>query len=131
MRVEISGANAYPKLMKTRRGLLIVAAALALCGCGKQQNAPPPAAAPASSSSSGTSGNYLGALAHGEQRAVKTIDVTSLNENLQLFNAQEGRYPKDLDELVTQHYLGKLPAPPVGMKFVYDAEQGKVSVAPQ
>ncbi|MGO8701870.1 MAG: hypothetical protein ACLQVY_29665 [Limisphaerales bacterium] len=121
--------------MKTRRGLIVVAAALALCGCGKQQNAPPPAAAAApasgSASSSGTSGNYLGALAHGEQRAVKTIDVTSLNENLQLFNAQEGRYPKDLNELVTQHYLGKLPAPPVGMKFVYDADQGKVSVAPQ
>ena len=131
MRVEISCASEYPRSMKTRRGLIIVAAALALCGCGKQQNASPPAAAPAPSSSSGTSGNYLGALARGEQKAVKTIDVTSLNENVRLFNVQEGRYPKDLDELVTQHCLGKLPAPPVGMKFVYDADQGKVSVAPQ
>jgi hypothetical protein len=116
--------------MKTRRGLTVVAAALALCGCGKQQNSPP-AAASASGGASGTSGNYLGALAHGQQKAVKTIDVTSLNENLQLFNAQEGHYPKDLDELVSQHYLGKLPDPPAGMKFVYDADQGKVSVAPQ
>lgn len=117
--------NEYPKSMKTRRGFSLVAAALALCGCGKEQNASPPPAA-----GSGGSGNYLGALAHGEQKAVKTVDVTSLNEELQLFNAQEGHYPKDLDELVTQHYLGKLPAPPAGMKFVYDATQGKVSVAP-
>jgi hypothetical protein len=118
--------------MKTRRGLIVVAVALALCGCGKQENSPPPpAAALAPAAASGASGNYLGALAHGQQKAVKTIDVTSLNENVQLFNAQEGRFPKDLDELVTQHYLGKLPDPPVGMKFVYDADQGKVSVAPK
>jgi hypothetical protein len=119
--------------MKTCRGLIVVAAALVLCGCGKEENAPPPAPAPvaAPASSPGASGGYLGALVNGQQKAVKTIDVTSLNEELQLFNAQEGRYPKDLDELVTQHYLGQLPAPPAGMTFVYDAAQGKVSVAPR
>jgi len=31
----------------------------------------------------------------------QTIDLSSLNENLQLFNTSEGRYPKDLNELVT------------------------------
>jgi hypothetical protein len=111
--------------MKTCRGLFVAAAALALCGCGKEAKPPPPPPAPS------TSGGYLGALVNSQQKAVKTIDVTSLNENLQLFGAQEGHFPKDLDELVTQHYLSKLPAPPVGMKFVYDAAQGKVSVAPQ
>jgi hypothetical protein len=116
--------------MKTRQGLIVVAAALFLCGCGKEQNSPSPAAAPARSTEV-SGGGYLGALANGQQRAIKTIDVTSLNEQLQLFNAQEGRFPKDLDELVTQHYLGQLPAPPVGMKFVYDAAAGKVSVAPR
>jgi hypothetical protein len=54
-----------------------------------------------------------------------------LNENLNLFNVQEGRYPNDLNELVTKKYLPYIPDPPAGMKLVYDAAQGKVSVAPQ
>ena len=103
--------------------LMLVAAAVALGGCGKEQNSPPPTAAPAAPPA-----GYLGTLVKGRQTAVKTIDVTALNENVRLFNVQEGRNPKDLNELVTQHYLGALPVPPVGTKLVYDAAQGKVGV---
>jgi hypothetical protein len=116
--------------MKTCCGLMLVAAALVLGGCGKEQSSPPPAAAPAPAPA-GATGGYLGTLAKGQQSAVKTIDVTALNEEVQLFNVQEGRNPKDLDELVTMQYLGVLPTPPNGMKLVYDAVQGKVSVAPE
>jgi hypothetical protein len=112
--------------MKTSCGLMLVAAAVALGGCGKEQDAPPPAATPAK-----IPAGYLGTLVRGQQTAVKTIDVTALNENVRLFNVQEGRYPKDLNELVTLHYLGALPYPPAGMKLAYDAAQGKVSVVPQ
>jgi hypothetical protein len=112
--------------MKTCCGLMLVAAAVALGGCGKEQNAPPPTATPAK-----IPAGYLGTLVKGQQIAVKTIDVTALNQDIQLFNVQEGRLPKDLNELVTQHYLGALPNPPAGMKLVYDAGQGKVSVVPQ
>jgi hypothetical protein len=111
--------------MKTCCGLMLVAAALVVGGCGKERSSPPPAAAPASAPA-----GYLGTLVKGQQVAVKTIDVTSLNQDIQLFNVQEGRNPKDLNELVP-HYIGALPDPPAGMKFVYDAAQGKVSVAPQ
>ena len=62
---------------------------------------------------------------------MKTIDATSLNENVQLFQAQEGRLPKDLQELVTKGYYKKMPEPPPGMKFVYDAASGKVTVVKQ
>jgi hypothetical protein len=112
--------------MKISCGLMLVAAAVALGGCGKEPSSPPPAAAPASPPS-----GYLGTLVKGQQTAVKAIDVTSLNEEVRLFNVQEGRYPKDLDELVTQHYLGALPTPPYGTKLVYDAAQGKVSIVAQ
>jgi hypothetical protein len=114
--------------MKTCCGLMLVATALVVGGCGKEQSSPPPAAAPAATPA-GAAGGYLGTLARGQQVAVKTIDVTSLNEEIQLFNVQEGRNPKDLDELVAKKYLGALPHPPAGMKLVYDAAQGKVSVA--
>jgi hypothetical protein len=116
--------------MKTCCGLMLVAVALLPGGCGKEQNAPPPAVAPATTSVAAPAG-YVGTLVRGQQVAVKTIDATSLNEEIQLFNVQEGRNPKNLDELVARHYLGALPNPPVGMKLVYDAAQGKVSVAPQ
>jgi hypothetical protein len=112
--------------MKTSCLLLLAAAAMVLGGCGNKQTPPPPAAPPANAQA-----GYLGTLIKGQQTAIKTIDVTALNENIRLFNVQEGRNPKDLNELVTKNYLGALPDPPAGMKLVYDADQGKVSVAPQ
>jgi len=124
---DFLGVGGYCLGMKILQALTLAAATLLAGGCGKHQNTPPPAApAPAS-----THGGYFGNLANGQQQAVKTIDVTSLNENIQLFNVQEGRFPKDLDELVTKHYLGALPNAPAGMKLVYNATEGKVSVAPQ
>jgi len=114
--------------MKTSCGLTLVAAALVLGGCGKEQSSPPPAPAPAPANAQA---GYLGTLIKGQQVAIKTIDVTSLNEEIRLFNVQEGRNPKDLNELVTKQYLGALPNPPAGMKLVYDATEGKVSVAHQ
>jgi hypothetical protein len=116
--------------MKTCCGLMLVATTLVLGGCGKEQNPPPPtpASAPAPATAAG---GYMGTLARGQQTAVKTIDVTSLNEEIRLFNVQEGRNPKDLDELVTMKYLPLVPHPPAGMKLVYDAGEGKVSVAPE
>jgi hypothetical protein len=59
------------------------------------------------------------------------VDVTSLNEQIQIFNAQEGRMPRDLDELVTKEYVSQLPPAPAGMKLVYDAVTGKVSTTPK
>ena len=107
--------------MKIYQGLALVATGLIAGGCGKQES-PAPASAPT---------GYVGALVKGQQTAVKTIDATSLNQDIQLFNVQEGRYPKDLDELVTKNYIGQLPEAPIGMKLVYDAAQGKVSVVSQ
>jgi predicted small lipoprotein YifL len=144
--------------MKSLYGVSILAAALLVAGCGKKQppSTPPSASAAADSSATNTetaasastnadakaestnketSGNpitapvdYLGAVAKAQQVAVKQIDLAYVQKAIQLFNAQEGRNPKDLNELVSEHYLGKLPAAPFGMKLQYDATQGSVSV---
>jgi hypothetical protein len=108
-------------------GLIFLAGALALSGCGKEQTA----AAPAQTASPANNDGYLGTLVKGQQVAVKGIDTASLNQEIQLFQAQEGRLPKDLIELVTMHYLGKLPDAPAGMKLNYDPAQGKVTIVPQ
>jgi hypothetical protein len=94
-----------------------------LLGCGdKPANSTPgtnPLNAPA---------DYVGALGKGQATAIKTVDIASLNQAIQMFNVQEGRFPKDLNELVESKLVGKVPAAPYGMKLVYDAALGKVSV---
>jgi hypothetical protein len=104
------------------RPFFLFTAAFFLSGCGEEHKAPatPPA-----------QDGYLGALARGQQVAVKGIDIASLNHTLQLYNAQEGHYPATLDELVTQKYIAKIPEPPAGMTLSYDPAQGKVTITPQ
>jgi len=92
--------------------------ALALCaGCGDQKSNP--VTAPV---------DYVGSAVKQQQSAIKSVDTTALNQAVQLFNVQEGRLPKDLNELVEKKYIGKLPQAPVGMKLNYDAASGQVSV---
>ncbi len=75
--------------------------------------------------------DYGSALANSQNRAVKTVDLAALNQAVAMFNVDQGRFPKDLNELVDKQYMSKLPAAPRGMKLVYDAAAGKVSAVPE
>ena len=119
-----------------------LAVSLLVVGCSKEEkptpapapgSTPPAAEKPAASSGSVITAplDYVAAAGKAQQLAIKTIDLTSLSQAVQLFNAQEGRNPKDLNELVTMKYIGKLPAAPYGKKLAYDAATGKVSVVDQ
>jgi hypothetical protein len=104
--------------------LIFPFAVLLLAGCGKQSaanNAPGqnPLNAPA---------DYVGALAKGRESAIKVTDVASLNQAIQMFNVNEGRYPKDLNELLQSGLIVKIPDAPYGMKLNYDAASGQISV---
>lgn len=118
--------------------LILVAAGLLLAGCGKNKSSPHPQGTNTSQTTNITdsaqpapsSVDYLGTLMRADKSAVKTIDVSYLNEAVQLFNTQEGRLPKDLNELVP-NYVGKLPATPYGTKLDYDPNTGLVKVVPQ
>ena len=113
--------------------LILMAAGLFLAGCDKNSS---------SSHSSGTNSvqvtntaeakpaGYLGSLMQADKYAVKTIDVSYLNQAVQLFNTQEGRLPKDLNEL-TPNYVAKIPEAPFGSKIVYDPATGLVKVVKQ
>ena len=90
------------------------------------------------SSSGASSGNpatapadYVGALGKAKQSAVKTVDVSALTKAIQMFQVEQGRLPKDLDELVAMKYIPKIPEAPVGQKIVYDANAGTVKVVAQ
>jgi hypothetical protein len=75
--------------------------------------------------------DYVGALGRAKQNAGKTVDVASLNQAIQMFQVDKGRFPKDLDELVQEKYLKKMPEVPYGMKLDYDPATGTVKVVNQ
>jgi len=120
---------------------VLVALGLLLAGCGEKSKSQSPSqtsAASAATNASGASGNplnapadYLGGLVKGQQNAVKTVDTTSLDKAIQLFNVDQGRNPKDLQELVAKKYIPKIPDTPFGTKLVYDAGSGEVKIVKQ
>ena len=108
--------------MKTFHFLLVAASALTLLtGCGDKPSAQSQPVNPA---------DVNNPLVNAKRTADKTIDVSYLNQAIQLFNVQEGRYPKTLDEL-TPKYVAKLPDPPLGYKLNYDATKGEATVVRQ
>ena len=118
---------------------LVLAATFLLTACGKK-NAPATAAKETnqSASSGNSSGNpltapvdYLGAVAAAQKTATRVVDKASIQRAIDMFNAQEDRYPKDLNELITKHYYPSLPALPRGMKYLYDPAAGKVEIVRQ
>jgi hypothetical protein len=102
--------------------LIPVAAGLLLAGCGKNNSA--------SYQDTKKALDYGNPLVNAKKTADKTIDVSYLNQAVQLFNTQEGRYPKTLEEL-TPSYVAKIPNAPIGYKIEYDATKGEVKVVPQ
>ncbi len=112
--------------------------ALVLClapGCGDaRQDAA--GARPASTNISG-SGNpltapvdYLGAVGKAQQRSAQVLDMASLSQAIQAFQAGEERSPTSLQELVSEGYLPRLPVAPKGMQFAYQPGSGQVRLVP-
>lgn len=99
------------------------AALLLLAGCGEKSTSQ--AQAPSTNPA-----DIHNPLVEAKRTADKTIDTAALNAEVQLFNVQEGRYPKTLEEL-TPKYVSKLPEPPLGYKLNYDPAKGEVTVVRQ
>jgi hypothetical protein len=103
---------------------------LFLTACSQKSDTPVVSTNTASEGSSPLSApaDYLGALAKGQQAAVKTVDIASLDKAIQLFGVENGRNPKDLNELVEKKFIGKIPETPFGTKLVYDSNAGTVKI---
>lgn len=106
--------------------LTVAALALLATGCNKDSTAAKNASQVANAPTT-----YLKTVTDEKKTLEKKVDVTSLNHAIQQFQVQEGRYPKDLNELVTEHYLGAIPDAPYGYKLNYDSTSGTVTVAQQ
>jgi hypothetical protein len=110
---------------------LAIALLLAGCSGGSDKSGTSTNANASGSSPADAPAGYLGALGKAQQSAVKTVDTTSVNQAIQMFNVDKGRYPKDLNELVQEKYMPQLPPTPYGTKLEYDPAAGKVTVVKQ
>jgi hypothetical protein len=112
---------------------LVLAISFGLAACGGKE----PASSAKQTNQTATGNpltapvDYLGAVGNAKRVAEKTVDTASLNRAIQLFYAQEDRYPKDLNELVAHRYFPSLPTAPYGTKILYNAEKGEVRIVKQ
>ena len=97
--------------MKAISILFATLAGLLLTGCGSSTSTNPSAATNAVATNTAdtnfNSGNpitavpdYIGAVGNAQKYAVKQIDLSYLHQAIEQFNVSEGRYPKNLQELV-------------------------------
>lgn len=108
--------------------------ALLMSGCGAKEESAAPADSSTGSSAS-TSGNpltapvdYLGALAKAKNSSEVKIGTTSIQGGIRMYEAEHGKRPASLDELVKSGHLRSLPKLPPTIKWSYDADTGAVTV---
>lgn len=116
--------------------LIPVMAGLFLTGCGKDSSSTDQSAK-TNTTPNYANGNpitavpdYIGAVGQAQKYSVKQIDLAYLREAIQQFNVAEGRYPRNLQEMVP-NYIGKVPDAPYGSKIDYDPNTGTVKVVAQ
>lgn len=107
--------------MKPTFALISLLGAL-LAGCGEKPGTP------AKTDAATGPGDYLKSAAKAQKSAVKAVDTVALNKAIEMFYVQEGRFPKDLDEVVEKKFISEIPPAPVGMQIVYDAKAGMVRI---
>ena len=112
-----------------------VAVSILAAGCGKNSGPSAPQTATTTTTNNGSLAtapvDYLKSIANAEHSAVKTIDVATVNAAIRQFQVEQGRYPKDLDELVQNKYIPRIPPVPYGYKLDYDAGTGEAKVVQQ
>jgi hypothetical protein len=122
-------ADQSPFSIPMKQLWLLAVLPLFLTACGQK---PADSQGPTSSSGNPVTApvDYIGAVAKAKQRMEGKIDTIGVTQALQQFAGEKGRYPKDLNELVSAGYLKALPQVPHGMKYSYDPQSGEVKVVP-
>jgi len=116
--------------MKISFSLLFAAACFLFVGCQEEKKAP--GAADTSSGNPLTApADYVGALGKAQQSAQKTLTTVGIDQALKTFYTEQGRFPTDLNELVTKGAISQIPPAPRGMKYDYDSKAGTFKVVPE
>ncbi len=119
--------------MKPNLFSIAIALAFVLTACGKkpsEENAVDAAKGSSSGNPVTAPVDYLGSVGGAKKRMEGSIGVSSMTQAIQQFQIAEGRYPKELNELVSKGYLGQIPKAPYNMRYQYNPATGEVAVVP-
>ena len=78
-----------------------------------------------------TAADYVGELGKPQKSAQTTLTTAGIDQGIKRFYADQGRLPKDLDELVAKGAMTQIPPAPRGMKYDYDSKTGVIKVVPE
>jgi len=110
--------------------LVCLGLAAFLVGCN-QSNPSTPSTGTAPDTAAQKQPDIGGVIVQAKKGSDAKIDTVALTSAINQFNIGEGRYPKDLNELVQKQYIPKIPDAPYGYKIDYNATDGSVKVVPQ
>lgn len=105
---------------------IVLLATLVLAGCNESSQTK--SSADGKSNVATAPADYVDNLAKAQKRAVKTVDITTMNKAVESFFVHEGHYPNDLLELVEKRYLPRIPTLPGTATWDYDTNTGVVSI---
>lgn len=111
--------------------LLFAAACFSLTSCGEKKADSPTTNATSSGNPLTAPADYVSALGKAQKSAQKTLGAVGMDQALKTFYADEGRYPTNLNELVSKGTISSIPNPPTGMKYDYDPKTATIKVVPQ
>ena len=117
--------------MRKSSWLFTAAACFCFVACKAEKKEAPPTDTTSSGNPLTAPADYVGALGKAQKSAQKTVGGLGLDQAIKAFSAEEGRYPNDLDELVSKGTISSIPKPPPGMKYDYDSKAGTIKVVPQ
>lgn len=108
----------------------LLASAFLLSGCGKTGNETRDQTNPSKGAGNPLTApvDYLGAVGAAQKRSVKVADLVPVQQAVQAFQAGEDRLPANLQEIVTEGYLPRLPDLPKGARFEYNPRSGQVRI---
>lgn len=69
---------------------------------------------------------YVGHLTKTHRKAREVASIEPARECVKAFQAMNGRYPRDIEELKKE--FEDLPDPPDGMKYDYDPKTGRLDL---
>ena len=111
--------------------LAVAISGLLAAGCGDKSTASGGTTNASSGNPVDAPGDYLKGAVKAQRDATMTLDTNALTKAIDQFNIGKGRNPNDLDELVKEGYISKIPTPPFGTKIVYDKASGRVDIVKQ
>jgi len=110
--------------------IFILLAGLLVSGCGRSDSSGAKSGGNSSGNPLTAPADYLGAAGKAQKSAGKTVSSAGLTQAIKMFEAQEGRLPKSLNELVPD-FMPQIPTPPAGMKYDYNPADGSLRVVPK